>query len=442
MRHLPNPFPTPTVALGRRAFLKVGALALGSVTIADQLVRNALAASSSSEPTAVIQIFMGGGPSHIDMFDMKPNAPREIRGEFQPVATNVPGYQMCEHLPHLSQVMDKLAILKTVHHENPGHLPASHWMMTGHQPTSGSTGNVNPSLGSVVSRLRGSNHPGMPAYVSIPRRQLLGASAFLGPAHNPFTPESDPSKKDFAVFNLQMPNEMSVSRLEDRQGLLRSLDRLKAFNESKTKTAGLDRFSQQALEMVTSGRALKAFDLNEEDPKVREKFGTYSVGQGCLLARRLIEAGVTMVTVLSGGEWDTHANNFSILKNDCLPRVDQAIAALVSDLYERGLDRRVLVVAYGEFGRTPQINKDGGRDHWPGTSCVLFSGGGMKVGQMIGQTDSTAAFPITRSYTPGDVHSTVYRHLGIDPHYQFRDANLQRPIHVLPEGSPINELMG
>ena len=441
MGELPHRLPMPTVALGRRAFLKVGSLALGQLTLADQLHRQAVASDSNAEPTAVIQIYMGGGPSHLDMYDMKPNAPLEIRGEFQSISTNVAGYQICEHLPYLASVMDKLAIVRTVQHQNAGHLPASHWMMTGHQPTAGSTGNLNPSLGSVVSRLHGPNHPGMPAYVSIPRRQLLGASAFLGSAHNPFTPESDPSKKDFAVLNLKMPAEMSIPRLEDRQGLLQSLGRFRGGVDARSESDGTDKFSRQAMEMVTSGRALKAFDLNQEDPKVREKYGSYSVGQGCLLARRLVEAGVTLVTVLSGGEWDTHANNFPILKSDCLPRIDQAIAALVSDLRERSLDRRVMVVAYGEFGRTPQINKNGGRDHWPGTSCVMFAGGGLKVGQMIGQTDAHGAFPITRSYSPGDVLSTVYQFLQIDSEHIFRDPNLQRPIHVLPEGRPIAELL-
>ena len=295
----------PTIALGRRAFLKVGSLALGGMTLADELCRRALAGEAGSEPTAVIQISMGGGPSHIDMYDLKPQAPREIRGEFQPIATNLPGFQISEHLPHQSRIMDKVAIVRSVHHGNASHLPASHWMMTGHNPTAATTKNINPSIGSVISRLRGSNHPVMPAYVSIPKRQSLGASGFLGPAYNPFTTESDPSKDDFNVMNLRMPDGMTLARLQDRRELRKTFDRLREDIDVHNEFDGINRFTRQAMEMVTSDRALNAFDLTQEDPHVRESYGPYSVGQGCLLARRLVEAGVTFVTVLSGGDWDT-----------------------------------------------------------------------------------------------------------------------------------------
>lgn len=442
MTQILSPLEMPTIALGRRSFLKVGSLALGGLTLADQLMRRAMAGESSREPTAVIQIFIGGGPSHIDMYDMKPNAPREVRGEFQPIATSLPGFQICEHMPYQSKVMDRVAIVRSVQHGNASHLPASHWMMTGHNPTESALKNVNPAVGSVVSRLRGSNHPAMPAYVSIPKKQLLGGSAFLGPACNPFTPESDPSKSDFSVLNLGMPKGMTLSRLADRRELQQTFDRLREDLDSHHEFEGRDRFTRQAMEMVTSERALQAFDLTREDPKTRERYGKFAAGQGCLLARRLVEAGVTFVTVLSGGDWDTHKNNFPIMKDNCLPRVDQSIAALVEDIYSRGLDKRVLVVAYGEFGRTPMINKDGGRDHWPGASCVLFSGGGMKVGQIIGETDPQGAFPISQPYTPGDVLSTVYRFLNIDSTYEFREPGMFRPMSVLPEGRPIAELMG
>lgn len=430
----------PVIDLGRRSFLKLGALALGGLNLPSFLERQALAGSAKSK-ASVIQVYMGGGPSHIDMYDMKPNAPLEIRGEFRSIATALPGVRICEHLPYQSKVLDKLAIVRSVCHENSSHLPASHWMMTGHQPTPDTTTNKNPSVGAIVSRLRGSNDPSMPAYVSIPKRQLLGASAYLGPTHDPFTPESDPSKSDFAVANLQPPTGVSIPRLEDRMTLLEHLDQFRRDLDHRGRLQDISRFQQKALDMVTSQRVQAAFDLSQEDSQTRELYGEFSVGQGCLLARRLVEAGVTFVTVLSGGAWDTHANNFSILKEDCLPRVDRAIAALVTDLYQRGLDRDVMVVAYGEFGRTPVINKDAGRDHWPGANCVLFSGGGLKVGQMIGETDKVAAYPITTRYSPADVLSTVFQFLNIDWQQELMDTKLNRKFQVLPGGRPISELV-
>lgn len=426
-----------TMRIGRRTFLRAGALAIGSWTLADQL--RAQGESTQREQTAVIQIFMGGGPSQIDMYDLKPSAPAEIRGEFQPIASSVAGIALCEHLPRQAVVMDKLAIVRTVQHSNASHLPASHWMMTGYEAPESDRRNFNPAIGCVVSKLRGPNAAGLPGHVSIPSKQLLGGAAYLGPAHNPFTPDSDPNSREFAVRNLSPAAGMSVTRLTSRHELRGQLDSLRSQLDSDDEAAGLDRFSRQAYELVTGERAAQAFHLSQEDPALRERYGRHSAGQGCLLARRLVEAGVTFVTVLSGGEWDTHTDNFKQLKSNSLPRVDQAIAALVTDLYERGLDRRVLVIACGEFGRTPQINKDAGRDHWPGTACVLFSGGGINVGRMIGETDRHSAYPITRPYSPGDVLSTVYRFLGIDWHHKFVDHN-QRVFPVLNEGRPIDEL--
>lgn len=427
--------------LGRRTFLKIGGLAFGGWSLADQLQARAESSIAVPKETAVIQIFMGGGPSHIDMYDMKPAAPREIRGEFSPIATAVNGIQVCEHLPRQAAVMDKLAIVRSVCHTNPSHLPASHCMMTGYEPTVSFTSNINPSMGSVVSRLRGPNVPGLPAYVSIPRKQLLGGAGYLGTACNPFTPESDPSKSDFSVKNLSLATGMTKDRLTSRQSLQQGFDRLRRELNQHDDFSGIDKFSREAFELVTGERAAEAFDLSQEDPRLRERYGNFSGGQGCLLARRLVEAGVTFVTVLSGGEWDTHVDNFNRLKTDSLPKMDQAISALVTDLYERGLDKRVLVIANGEFGRTPKVNKDAGRDHWPGAACVLFSGGGMKVGQVIGATDPQAGFPVTRRYTPGDVLSTVYDFLGVNTRHEFQDHN-QRIFPVLNEGEPIRELYG
>jgi len=428
--------------VSRRTLLQVGSLALGQLTLADYLRcrGRAAAASRPGLDTAVIQVFMGGGPSHIDMYDLKPESPAEVRGEFRPIDTSVPGVQICEHLPHLAQAMQHVALVRSAAHRDAGHLPASHWMMTGYQPAPSTRTNVNPSCGSVVAKTRGANVAGLPAYVSIPGRQLLGGSAYLGAAYNPFTIGSDPNSPNYAVRNLRFPRGMNAERLQDRQRMLRHLDLFCSEVGRNGDFAALDEFSHEAIEMVTNSRAQAAFDLNRESAYTRDQYGHTTAGQGCLLARRLVEAGVTFVTVLSGGEWDTHADNFSTLKKKSLPFVDRALAALVTDLHERGLDRRVLVLITGEFGRTHSINPQAGRDHWPGAFSVLFAGGGLKVGQVVGATDNLAMRPITHPYSPGDILATVYRFLGIDTAREFHDHS-GRPIRVLNEGQPIPELL-
>ena len=427
--------------ISRRAMLQLGTLA-GGLGLADLLRCRSQASADAplARDTAVIHFFMGGGPSHIDMFDLKPEAPSEIRGEFLPIDTSVPGLQISEHLPCLAKSMQHLAVIRSAAHAESSHLPASHWMVTGYRPSPGTTSNVNPYCGAVVAKQRGSNSPGLPPYVSIPRRQLLGGPAYLGTSYNPFTTDSDPNADNYSVPNLKFAQGLDVARLEDRQGLQRGLDRLRRDVERTGEFAGLDRFSREAFEIVTGSRAQQAFDIAREDSATRDRYGRTPAGQRCLLARRLVEAGVTFVTVLSGGEWDTHVDNFSGLKNNSLPPFDRALAALVSDLYERGLDRRVLVLASGEFGRTPTINKQAGRDHWPGAFTVLFAGGGLRVGQVIGATDSKAFQPITHPYSPGDVLATVYEFLGIDPAHEFLDRN-GRPLRILNQGEPIQELI-
>ncbi|HTM53962.1 MAG TPA: DUF1501 domain-containing protein [Pirellulales bacterium] len=429
-----------TGVISRRALLKIGSLAVGGLSLGDMLRLRAQGAAQAPPDTAVIHVFMGGGPSHIDLYDLKPAAPAEVRGEFKPISTALAGVQISEHLPHLAATLGHVALVRSMAHANAGHLPASHWMMTGYQPPPSTTSNVNPYCGAVVSHERGPNVPGMPAYVSIPRRQLLGAASYLGPAYNPFTTESDPNSPKFSVQNLGLPQGMDVERLRDREGLLKELDRLRRDVERQGELAGVDKFSREALEIITSPRAHAAFDLSREPASLRERYGRTQAGQGCLLARRLVEAGVTFVTVLSGGEWDTHRDNFTTLKDRSLPPVDQALATLIADLHERGLDRRVLLLVSGEFGRTPKINPFAGRDHWPGAFSVLFAGGGLKVGQVVGETDETASRPITRPYSPGDMLATVYHFLGIDTAREFLDRS-GRPMRVLAEGEPIPELI-
>jgi hypothetical protein len=426
----------------RRSFLKVGFLGLAGMTLADRLALKAQADERGrpTPDTAVILVWLGGGPSHIDMYDLKPDAPAEFRGEFRPTATNVPGIQIGEHLPHQARLMDKISVVRSVTHTNAGHGMGTHWMMTGYVPTIEINDNLNPAAGSVVARLRGANSPQLPAYVCLPNPPPSANAAYLGVACNPFSPGSDPNNPGFQVRDLRLAPQVNIDRFRNRRELISGLDNLRRDVDAQGAMDGYDRFYRDAFDMVTGERARTAFDIHGEDPRIRDRYGRDSWGQSALLARRLVEAGVTFVTVNMGG-WDTHNNNFNSLRTNNLPKYDRAVAALVEDLHERGLDRKVLVVTYGEFGRTPRINPTAGRDHWPGAASVVFAGGGLHMGQMIGTTDARAEYPTSRAVGPQDVLATMYHVLGIDYRHEFYDA-AQRPIPVLNEGRPITELVG
>lgn len=426
----------------RRDFLKVGALTLGGLTLADmlRLESQAKAAGEPVKKKAVILIYLAGGPSHIDMYDLKPDAPAEYRGEFRPIKTNVPGIDIGEHLPLQAKVMDKFSIVRSAYHTNAGHGMGSQWMLTGWQPTIEVSDNIFPATGSIVARVKGPNEPGLPPYVTLPGRTPFNKSAYLGAEYNPFTPDSDPNQDGFQVKNLKLPGRVQPDRLDRRRNLLTQLDQVRRDIDTKGDITGIDKFYRDAMEMVTSDKAQKAFNIKEEDSKLRDMYGRHDLGQSCLLARRLVEAGVTFVTVQTGGGWDTHANNFSELKNKLLPKYDQAFAALVQDIHQRGLEKDVLVISYGEFGRTPRINPGAGRDHWPGAMSVVYSGGGLKMGQAIGATDAKAEYPTEKPYTPGCVLATMYHTLGIDYKRAFFD-HAQRPMPILNEGKPIAELV-
>ena len=430
--------------VSRRSVLRVGSLALGGVSMASwarfAAAEGAAGAAGDRPKKAVIQIWQAGGPSHIDMYDLKPAAPAEYRGEFRPIPTNVGGIVIGEHLPYQSQVMDKLAIVRSAFHTNAGHGMGSQWMLTGWQPTIEVDNNVYPACGSVVARLRGANSPELPAYVNLPRMLNLGKSAYLGASFNPFAPDSDPNNDGFQVRNLKLPGRVDLSRLESRRSLIGKLDTVRRDLDAQGDMKEVDKFYAQGLDMVTNDRALKAFDIKAEDPALRDRYGRNDLGQSCLLARRLVEAGVTYITIQAGGGWDTHGDNFKQLKDNLLPKYDRALAALVTDLADRGLTKDVLVMAFGEFGRTPRINPGAGRDHWPGAMSVVFAGGGLRMGQAIGETDSKAEYPISKPYSPGCVLSTMYHVLGVDYRHVFYDQ-AQRPLPVLAEGSPIPELV-
>ncbi|MGD9854632.1 MAG: DUF1501 domain-containing protein [Planctomycetaceae bacterium] len=426
----------------RRSVLKAGTLLWGGISLGDLLRGKARAAveGRSVPDMSVIQIFCGGGPSQLDMYDMKPHAPAEVRGEFQEIPTSVPGLRMSEHLPLQARVMDRMAIVRSVRHNTSSHLPASHYILTGHETAPPANANTHPACGSVVAALRGSNWNGLPTYVAVPRIVAFGLAAYLGAARNPFTTDVDPNDDKFHVRGLKLIQDFTLDRLGDRRQLLTQFDGLRRDLDLHGDMSGMDAFNRQAAELITSDRTARAFDITAEPAEVRERYGRTFIGQNCLLARRLVEAGVSYVTCLSGGGWDTHKDNFKELKDVTLPRYDRAIAALVSDLYERGLDRRVLVMAFGEFGRTPKVNADAGRDHWPGAMCMLLAGGGLNVGQMIGETDSQAAFPISDPCSPADVLATMYLRMGIDPQHAFHDLS-SRPIPILPDGKPIRALL-
>jgi hypothetical protein len=428
--------------VSRRSFLKVGFLGLAGLTLADHL-RLRAAARKEGKPTkdtAVILLWLGGGPSHLDMYDLKPDAPVEFRGDFKPIKTNVSGVQIGEHLPLQAKHMDKLAVVRSAAHTNAGHGMGTHWMLTGYVPTIEINDNLNPSCGSVVARMRGSNAPKVPPYVCLPNPPPSANAAYLGVAYNPFSPMSDPNSPGFRVRDLKLPPRVDLKRFKDRRELLRGMDDLRRDVDIDGSAEGFDRFYRDAFDIVTSKACRAAFDIHKEEARLRDRYGRDTWGQSALLARRLVEAGVTYVTVNMGG-WDTHANNFSGLKTGLLPRYDRALAALVEDLHQRGLDREVLVISYGEFGRTPRVNKDAGRDHWPNAMSVVFAGGGLKMGQVIGSTDAKAENPKTRACTPGDVLSTMYHVLGIDYKHEFFDA-ARRPLAILNEGKPIAELIG
>jgi Protein of unknown function (DUF1501) len=412
--------------VSRRDVLKVGGLAFAGLTLADVLRLRASASPGSGRGKSVIMIWMRGGPSHIDSYDMKPDAPAEIRGEFKPIRTNVPGIQVCEHLPRHAQMMDKLAVIRGIKSNDLGdHTP--HYILTGF-PDRGK----RPVFGAVVSYLR-PRSDGMPPYVSLmykpPGLYDNEGPVYAGPAHRPFVPKAE------GLANLSLAKGVSLERLGDRRELLAEFDTLSRDVDAHGRMGGIDAYTQRALEMVTSPRVREAFDLKKEPDEARARYGKYC--ENFLLARRLVEAGVSVVT-LKVGDWDTHEKNFKDMREQ-LPQLDQGFHALVTDLYDRRLDKDVAVVLWGEFGRAPKISRGDGRDHWPEAGAAVIAGGGFKVGQVIGETDSHGARSKVTPYTPGNVLSSLYRHLGIDPATTIPDHS-KRPMHVLDDRDPVREL--
>lgn len=431
---------------GRRSFLRVGALGLGGLTLPDVL--RARAAGQAREPkTAVILVFLSGGPSQLDTFDPKPDAPAEFRGPFDSIPTTLPGVRVTELFPGLARRTDRLTILRSIHHVTGSHNHAYQWMMTGVHPDTLQFGvNFRPAVGTVVAKYRGPNRSGMPPYVGIPREPAWGGPAYLGPAYAAF-PAPDPNAAGFRVPNLYPHPGLTADVLADRRGLVHSFDRMRREADARGTAAAMDTFQQAAFDLVLGPAARAAFDLGREDVRLRDRYGRTRLGQSCLLARRLVEAGVTFVVVedFEHAEWDLHGLGGGIQTVETGTRLkgthlDRALSALLDDLGDSGLLDTTLVVAVGEFGRTPQVNPAGGRDHHPMVYPALLAGGGLRHGRVIGASTAKAEVPRERPLVPGDILATIYHVLGIDPRLAPADGS-GRPIPLLPQSEAIRELI-
>jgi hypothetical protein len=441
--------------LSRRGFLRAGMLGAAGLSLADLLRADARAAASATSPRphSVIILWMRGGPSHIDLWDPKPDAPAEYRGEFGVRSTRVPGIFLSDQLPRCGRVMHRWSIVRSLHHGDAGHSSGDQICFTGYPAGPNPDVNVMPSCGSIVARQLGHLNPRLPAYVMIPRMVPGTGPAYLGVAQKPFETQADPATPGpFRLPNFGLPQGVTLERVGDRRQLLNSFDQLRRDLDASGQMAALDRFGQRAWDILTSRAARDAFDLDREPQAVRERYGfmpAFNPGaanrcgapawsQRILLARRLVEAGVRLVTV-DLRWWDTHVLGFDSLRRGFLPRFDQAYSALIEDLDQRGLLATTLVVAWGEFGRTPRVNNDAGRDHYPNVFSAALAGGPVRGGRVVGESDSRGAFPRTNPKTPQDVLATLYRHLGINISEQYAD-HAGRPHAVLPSGKPIDEL--
>ena len=447
----------------RREFLQVGFSGFLGLGLTGLLAGKARAAGGTKpRAKSMILVFLSGGLCHLDSFDMKPDAPEGIRGEFKPIATKVPGLRICEHLPGLAAHADELAIVRSMSHPQTNHLNATHQILTGHSQPGAFFDKIAsrtdyPCYASALDYLR-PRPDGVPSGVLLPTFLMEGPlvwpgqhAGFLGSKHDPWQIKQDPSKPDFRVENASLPVGFSVEQLDRRRNLL---DEIGARRDAQAAASswGHDPMAEQrevAYSLLLSGKVARAFDIGREDPRVRDRYGRHRFGQSLLLARRLVQAGVPIVQVNLGQvqNWDTHAGNFKKLKGELLPPTDRGVSALLEDLAATGLLAETLVVLTGEFGRTPRIGKTtgnlnaaDGRDHWSKVFSTVFAGGGVRGGQAIGQSDRIGAYPTSRPYTPADLAATIYSCLGVDPATELRDR-FDRPIRLC-DGEPIAPLFG
>jgi hypothetical protein len=435
----------------RRDFLKIGAAGLFGLSLPQllQLEARARAASPGSEPArrradSVIMIWLAGGPATIDMWDLKPGAPDGIRGEFRQINTSADGVAISQHLPLMAQVMHKSTVVRSLAHTIPSHGPATVFMTTGNRPTPAIQ---YPSLGSLVTRLMPAAQ-GVPPFISFSemRNGTAGLAGYLGTAYNPFIVEgvgADPrgaTAGNLRVRGITLPTGFTLEQLENRDRLLQQFDQgLAEVDRRADLVEGLDAFHQQALDILRSNRTRNAFNLSDETPALRSRYGNNPFGLGALAARRLVDAGVRFVTVSLGG-WDTHGQNFTNLRTRLLPQLDQTLSALIEDLDDRGMLENTVMYCAGEFGRTPRINQNAGRDHWARSMAVLLAGGGFRRGYAHGTTDIQGMAPATEPCTPDDVSSTIFHCLGLDPHQELQTPT-GRPIQLFREGRVINRLL-
>lgn len=445
--------------VSRREFMQVGMLGLGGMTLADVLAARALAGQSATD-TSVILLYLHGGPSQLETYDLKPHAPSSYRSVFRPIPTSVPGLDLCELFPRQARLADRISLVRSLNHDVGIHSDGGIIVLTGKRPSrldpTSQSKSEHPDFGAVTSKLRGIGENGVPPYVAIPNKLYMVQPTYLGMHHAPFE-LGDPSTEEFSPPRLKLAAGNDGGLLDDRRNLLRRLDRFRSDLDLAGNLKGTDEFRKSAFQLLTSPQAADAFDISREDDHLRDRYGRDLWGQGCLLARRLAEAGTAVISLYintpKGGQeftnWDDHILNagrpghFARYMRVRLPYFDQALSALIEDIYDRGLDRKILVVAVGEFGRTPRLsvnNSGTGRNHWPQAYTALFSGGGLRMGQVVGATNNKAEYPTERPYSPQDMLATVYRHLGIDATRKFVDFS-GRPISILPFGKPIAELI-
>lgn len=439
----------------RRGALRLGLAGLAGGSFFDLLAWQRCSAADGDsrtglqrQATSCILIWMDGGPSHFETFDPKPDAPLEIRGEFSPIATKIPGVQFAEHLPRLAGMADRFAVIRSVCHNQGNHGAGNHYMMTGAPPRipvgCGAFVSFHPSLGSVVCHEHSAPH-GLPGYFSLPSMSRSGGPNFLGAKYAPFVVDGDPNNDRFQVRDVELPGGVVEERFQRRRELRSMLDVLPRVDAAAAADPllAMDEYYQQGYNLITTPEAQQAFDIHSESETIRERYGRNSFGQRALLARRLVEAGVPFVTLYDGG-WDHHSDIFGALANR-LPTWDQTVAALISDLDERGLLATTMVIALGEFGRTPKISTlagqtKPGRDHWANAMSILFAGGGTRGGQVVGATDREGHSAVQRVLSPENFVSTVYRKLGIDPNTIYYTPS-GRPTHLVSDPTPIEELM-